>query len=330
MPLTDLFARLGTALFGGPATGADEVDTALLDEAVDAIVEAVDPRLRLMPRYRRRLAPAVTRTIHHLRSFAPQLPAAIELSRAAWGTDPYIGAFFATGAEVQQLLDRCVPLSGFFGDPANVRCNAAYGVLGMRREERNVLASVLVDDELRRDVAQTTVGFTTHTLIGLAAEPSITRGLLGEAILKRVAALALERIVAARDRATGLETRKSMLVTRLRMLNLRRGNLQQLAAGEPDPTAEIAALERELDATEEDRREVKASLATLDYSFEQIESILGEPERHLGLDSIDLRVSHTGYKLDAGSTRPGAELRLNELWIGSNLRAVIQPVHIPR
>ena len=329
MPLSSLFARVGAALFGG-SSEADDVDAALLDECVDAIVKAVDPRLKLMPRYRSRLAPATICSIRFLRSLAPRLPDPIELSRDAWSADPYVNAFFATPNDVQTCLDRNVELGAFFRDPSNAQLDAAYGVLGMRREERNVLASALVEGEVRRDVAQTTVGFTTHTLFGMARDIGTTRGLLGEAILERVAGLALERIVAVRDRAVELETRKSMLATRLRMLTLRRGNLQSLAAGEQDPSAEIAALQRELETTAEDHLELKTDLATLDHSFAQVEAVLGEPARHLGMDTIELRVSHTGYKVDAASPETAAALRLNELWIGSNLHAVIVPVCVPR
>ena len=330
MAITDLFKRLGAALFGRTVDPSDDFDTALLDEVVDAIVDAVDPRLRLMPRYRGRMASSAIRSIRFLRSLAPRLPAPVELSRATWGRDPYVSAFFAMGTDVQTLLDHSAELGAFFADPANVRCDAAYSVLGMRRDERNVLASALVDGEVRRDVAQTTVGFTGHTLIGTAGEESVTRGLLGEAILKRVAGIALERIVAARDHVAELETRKSVMATRLRVLSLRRGGLQQLATGEQDPAAEIATLEREYKATAEDHLEIKASLATLDYSFAQIEAVLGEPERYLGLNTVEMRVSHTGFKVAAGSQETAAPLRLNELWIGERLQAVIVPVRIPR
>ena len=330
MAITDIFARLGAALFARPAADpADEIDAALLEQIVDAVVEAVDPRLRLMPRYQKRLAPAAIRSIRFLRSLAPRLPTPIELSHAAWAADPYINAFFATSADVPRLLDRSAELHAFFDAAANVRFDAAYGVLAMRREERNVLASALVDGEMRRDVAQTTVSFAAHTLLGITEDALVTRGRLGEAILKRVAGLALERIVAVRDRATELQTRKSMLAARLRMLELRAGSLQTLAA-EQDPSAEIATIKRELATLAEDHMEVKTSLATLDHSFEQIEAVLGDPEHHLGVDSVELRLSHTGYKLDAASREPAADLRLNELWIGSNLRAVIVPVRIPR
>jgi hypothetical protein len=330
MAFSDIFARLGAALFASPAAEpSDEIDAALLEQAVDAVVEAVDPRLRLMPRYRKRLAPVVIRSIRFMRSLAPQLPQPIELSRAAWAADPYIDAFFATDADVQRLLDRSVELHAFFDAAANVRFDAAYGVLGMRRDERNVLASALVEGEMRADVAQTTVSFAAHTLLGITQDAAATRGRLGEAMLKRVAGLALERIVAVRDRASELQTRKSMLAARLRMLELRAGNMQALA-GEKDPSAEIATIKREIGTLAEDHTELKTNLATLDYSFEQIEAVLGDPEHHFGVDRVDLRVSHTGYKLDAASREPAADLRLNELWIGTNLRAVIIPVRIPR
>ena len=329
MAFSDIFARLGAALFASPADSADEIDAGLLQQAVDAVVEAVDPRLRLMPRYSKRLAPVVIRSIRFMRSLAPALPAPIELSRAAWATDPYVNAFFATAADVQTLLDRSVELRAFFEAAANVRFDAAYGVLGMRREERSVLASALVEGELRADVAQTTVSFAAHTLIGITHDALSTRGRLGEAMLKRVAGLALERIVAVRDRTTELQTRKSMLAARLRMLELRAGNMQALA-GEHDASAEIATIKREIATLAEDHTELKTNLATLAYSCEQIEAVLGEPERHFGLETADLRVSHTGYKLDAASREPAATLRLNELWIGTNLRAVIVPVRIPR
>ena len=331
MPFADIFSRLAASLFSSQATSpADDIEPALLDEAVDAIVEAVEPRIRLVPRYRGRLAPVAARTIRFMRSLAPALPAPIELSSAAWSVDPTINAFFATATDVTALLGRDDALQGFFANAANIGCDAAHCLLAMRREERRVLASAIVDGQLRSDVAQTTVGFAGHRLLAITGDALATRRLVGQAILERMASLALERIVATRERATDLDVRKSVLAARLRMLTLRRGSLRELAAGEQDPAIEIAAIERELKTTAQDHLEVKASIATLDYSIEQIEQVLGDPEQHVGLDTVAMRVNHMGYKLDAASAEPGTELKLNELWIGPNLRGVITPVHIPR
>ncbi len=331
MQLTDFFSRLASSLFGAQsAVPGDDIDPALLDEAVEAIVEAVEPSIRLVPKYRTRLAPSAIRTIRFMRSLAGALQAPIELSPKAWNTDSQINAFFATAADIPSLLRRSETLRVFFDKSENARCDAAYCLLAMRREERNVFASALVDGELRGDVPQTTVGFTDHRLLVATGDPTTTRRLVGQAILERMAALALERIMATRELATELEVRKSVLATRLRMLTLRRGALHELTADEPDPSQEIAAIERELAAATKDHRETKASLATLNYSIEQIECVLGKPEHHIGLDRIEMRVSHTGYKLDSNAMGPGAELRLNELWIGPRIRAVITLVRVPR
>lgn len=202
MSFTNIFSRLAGSLFGGPPIDpGDAIDPAMLDDAVDAIVDAVEPRIRVVPRYRKRLAPAATRTIRFMRSLAPALLAPIELSRAAWSADPYINAFFATVADVPAALGRSDELRVFFDAPANSQAEAAYALLAMRREERNVLAPALVDGEVRRDVAQTTAAFTGHVMFAIAAEPLVMRRLIGEAILERLAGLALERIVATRERA---------------------------------------------------------------------------------------------------------------------------------
>lgn len=332
MATSSIFARLAGALFGAQrGDPAADIDTELLDDAVDAIVEAVEPRIRLVPRYRTKIAPIATRAIRFMRTLAPLLPLPIGLSRAAWSSDAYVGAFFATGSDIDTLLSRDAALDAFFADPANVSHDAAHAVLVMRREERNVLASAIVDGELRGDVAQTTIGFASHRLFAVTADADATRRAVGQAILERLAALALERIVATRERASELDVRKSMLAARLRMLTLRRDSQKALAAaGESDASAEIASLQQQLKATAADHLETKASLATLDYSIEQIEAVLGEPQQHLGIDTFDVRVSHTGYKLDAASSEPGSQLHLSELWIGAKLRAVIAPVYVPR
>ena len=73
------------------------------------------------------------------------------------------------------VLGRSDEVRTFFADPANARSDAAYALLGMRREERTVLAPALVDGEVRRDMRQTTVGFAHHTLLATADAPVASR-----------------------------------------------------------------------------------------------------------------------------------------------------------
>jgi hypothetical protein len=84
MPFADLFSNVASRIFGAaPDGGAGKVEPELVQLAVEAIVDAVDPRLRSVSRYQSRIAPGAERTIAHLRSLARELPEPIEFTRAA-------------------------------------------------------------------------------------------------------------------------------------------------------------------------------------------------------------------------------------------------------
>ena len=263
--------------------------------AVEAIVDAVDPRLRSVSRYQSKIAPGAERTIAHMRALARDLPEPIEFSRAAWSSDPLLNAFFATATEMPALLGRSEELRAFFAAPANAAAAEAHALLGMLKAERQVFAPAIVDGALRQDVAQTTVSFDKHRLLAPAAELLDCRRQVGLLILRRMAELALERITALGERATELEQRKAMLGSRLRMLNLRRNGIEEIAAG--DASAEIAAIEKELKATVDDFHDAKASLATLDTRIEHIKAIFDAPAEHVSLARTELRVNRMGYKV---------------------------------
>ena len=331
MPFASLFSNVASRLFGAqPAGGAGAVEPELVQLAVEEIVEAVDPRLRSVSRYQSRIAPGVERTVVHLRAFARELPEPIELSRAAWSSNPLLTALFGNAADIPVLLGRSKELRAFFDAPANASATEAHALLAMFRVERNVFAPAIVNGAVQQDVAQTTVSFAQHRLFAPAAEMLDCRRQVGVLIFRRLAALALERITAAGERATELEQRKAMLGSRLRMLSLRRGGIEEMAGGAGGAGDEIAKIEAELKATVDDFHEAKASLATLESRIEHINAIFGAPAENVNLARTELRVNRMGYKVEADSGEPVSSLTLSELSIGKGLTVVIAFVRCPR
>ncbi|MDH3286538.1 MAG: hypothetical protein OEP48_02265, partial [Betaproteobacteria bacterium] len=234
-------------LFGeSPLGAANDPDRPIVEALIEAVVDAVDPRLRLVSNYREKLAPSVRRTITHMRELGREVPEPVELLRAAWGVNPLIGAFFATPDDIPALLGRSHELSAFFDAPANAAAQEAYALLGIKMEERTVLGTAFVQDAVQRDVAQKTIGFTGHRIVAAAAEALACRREVGTRIMRRLAALALQRITGKERRANELEERKAILAARLRLLTLRRGGLQSVAGEALDDSAEIESLERAL------------------------------------------------------------------------------------
>lgn len=331
MPFATLFSNVSAMLFGqSPLGAADDPDRPIVEALIEAVVDAVDPRLRLVSGYREKLAAGVRRTIAHMRELGREVPEPVDLTRAAWSANPFIGALFATADDIPVLFGRSHELTAFFDASANAGTQEAFALLGMKMEERTVLGAALVRDAVQRDVAQRTIGFSGHRIIAVAADALACRREVGARIMRRLAALALQRITARERRANELEERKAILAARLRLLTLRRGGLQSVTGDAPDESAEIENLERALQATVDDYIETKTNLATLDGTIAIINEILGAPERHLRLARVQRRVNRMGVLVAAESPETATNLEFLELALGEGLRAVIAIVHIPR
>jgi len=327
--MPSLLERVVEALFGSAAAQATDIDQPLVDDAIDAIVETVEPRLKLHGGYRAKLSGNVRATIAHLRALGRQFPSnPTLLTRAAWADDPFVRAVFASAADVPAVLGRSEELRRFFDEhPA---CDEAVALLGMRRHEKQVFAPKLEGELLRQDVAQTTVGFSDHTVIAPEQVPERTRLEIGRRILLRLAHLVLARVVAIGEKTRALAQDKAMLAVQLRMLQRGRDGLNSLVDGGAGTAARIREIERELASTSAEAAEAKASLATLDGYIEQINAVLSQPQSQVALEHVRLRVSRTGVKVDATSPEPADDLELNELALGDGLCATIRLVRVPR
>jgi len=310
-----LFTRLAGALFGGSDKPAD---AALIAEMTDAVVDAVEPKVRMHSRYRQKLEPCIRTSIAHLRALGNALAEPVPLTRAAWASDPRVNAFFAMAEDVRACLGRSPELRSFFDRGGDAE---AYALLGMKKEERSVLDP--------RDVAQTLVNFSGHRIVAPSATFAATRLETGRRIMLRLAQAALARIVAADAKATELQSRKAYLSSRLRLLRLAQDGLEGIVKDPATIAAEMKAVERELDQAVEGYIEAKAGAATIEGYLQQIEDVFSHPEQHVALTHQPLRVSRLGVRVEGEAAGPVNELALAELSIG-DFRAVIAIARCPR
>lgn len=296
----------------------EQPDSALVAEMTDAVVDAVEPKVRMHSRYRQKLEPCIRTSIAHLRALGRALAEPVPLTRAAWASDPRVNAFFATAADVRACLGRSPELRGFFDRGGDAE---AYALLGMKKEERSVLD--------QRDAAQTLVNFSGHRIIAPAATLAATRLETGRRVMLRLAQAALARIVAADAKATELQSRKTYLSSRLRLLRLAQEGLEGIVKDPATIAAEMKAVERELDQAVEGYIEAKAGAATIEGYLQQIEDVFSHPEQHVALTHQPLRVSRLGVRVEGDAPGPVNELALAELAIG-DFRAAIAIARCPR
>jgi hypothetical protein len=319
------------ALLRGKPDDVPNVDAALVREALDATVDVVDTRIRLIPRYASKLEPAIRRTIAHLRELAPSIPPPLELSPANWSAQPELNAYFATVQDIGELLDRSRELRRWFDDPAHAADSEAFALLAMRKEEKTVLEPALVDGAVRQDVARTHLSFSGHRLFAVRASMDETRVEVGWILIRRLAEMALRRICAQLDLAGNLEQRKAFLAAKLRYLNVTAESLDDVLGDQPGGHAEqIRQVENEIAETVDALSEAKGSLATMDGYLAHLREVLEDPSAHLALTRTDIRVDRLGVVVSAASSEPATTLSLLELSIGETVRVVIAPVRCPR
>jgi hypothetical protein len=320
-----LFDRLAAALFGAQPSA----DAGLVAEMIEAVVDAVEPKVRMHSRYRHKLEPHIRQSIEHLRALAREPLEPVLLSRAAWASDPRVNAFFATAADVRLCLGRANELRSFLDQPANAALQEAYALLGMKKEERSVLGMALRGDAVQRDVAQTQISFTGHRIIAPSETLAATHLEVGRRILLRLAQVSLMRILEADAKATELQSRKAYLGSRLRLLRLAEDGMEGIVKDHATIAAEMKAVERELTQTVEGYIAAKASAATIEGYLQQIADVFSRPQEHVSLVRTPLRVSRLGVRVEGDSQESANELSLAEIVIGE-FRAAIAIVRCPR
>jgi len=331
MAQSSLFDRVVSTLFGGGQPRLDnEADRQVIADTIEAVVETVEPRVRLNARYRDKLEGGIRATIAHMRAIAGEGLDPILLARAAWNDDPCLNAVFARADDVPACLGGSRELRAFFDVPANRDVQEAYALLIMKKEERTVLAPRLQGDKLEQDIAQVTVNFSGHRVIAPTATLLDTRREIGKRIMQRLAQIALSRIIALDTKATELAEHKGFLAARMRLLNLARDGMEGIVKDPATISQEMKEVEREMKDTMADFIEAKSSLATLDGYIKQIDGVFSHPDQHLTLTHTPLRVNRMGFKSDDASSGPVNDLNLVELSIGEDLRIAIAIVRCPR
>lgn len=82
MAVTGFFDRVVQALFRAAGGAPEEqAEPQLFHDVIDMIVETVEPRVRMHPRYREKLQALVRATVRHLRTLGATVAAPLLLSR---------------------------------------------------------------------------------------------------------------------------------------------------------------------------------------------------------------------------------------------------------
>ncbi len=144
--------------------GARDIDP-LLNAAVERAVYRVEPRLKQIRGYPGRYRPFMGPVLAQVRQLSASVPGPVTVDAEHYIRDPFVHALFGSPEDIRRFLCSTQAMRDHV---ARHGAGELYALLSMRRTEKTVFGMEASGEVLRRDVAQRTVSFSDHQLIGLA------------------------------------------------------------------------------------------------------------------------------------------------------------------
>ena len=287
----------------------DRESDEIVDWAAEKAIALTNPKLKLLPTCRKRLAPAIDTTIKFLRAQIATLPAVHILSSKVWPDDPVLRAFFVAPSDIQDVIGGSENLRAVFDKHPEL--DAAYVVLGMAYRIQPVFGMALHGTTVQRDVAQTNASFSDHRVRLCDRDESSLRRVIGVEVFEYLLSQAMSEIGEDRVERQDLQTSRSLMRTRLRLLQQHGPGLGSMLGEAPAAQSEQARLAAELLENERQLEALGGGDSILEAELECLVDVLGNPQRYLHFDSKRLRLNRMNLVLDEGSTEPGAEINFS-------------------
>lgn len=249
----------------------------LVRDLIERAVDATDPWLRAVSGYRKKLRPAVIRSLEHVTSMMEALPPAVPLCIGCYDENPLLKAIFTSRDEMFAVLGNDRNLKLFLQGTETV-LREVIALLIMEKKENTIFGAEMTGDVVVRDVPQTTVSFVSHRFVDPASNEAEARRLLGFRAYDRLISLALRRITGMKVERKDLEGRRGMLQAKLDLLQRGgwgfEGDDSGRSSGMPGMEEEIGLINTRLGRLGGDDRMLEAYLDALI-------DVLGHPEQHL-------------------------------------------------
>jgi hypothetical protein len=185
-----------------------------LEETLAWALDQVEPRLKQIGGYPHRYAPALSHAMAYCRHLAGQVPGPVEINRQAFTQDSLVHAIFGSPEGIVQALAQSRTMREW-----RLACPSGqdvFALMGMRLREKDILGVGVSEGNLQRDVPQTVVYFSDHTLTNLASNHEATRSLLERQFLSDLLDRVKDRVEAIRQEKQRLEKERDELQARLR------------------------------------------------------------------------------------------------------------------
>ncbi|QKS30728.1 MAG: hypothetical protein FAZ92_01237 [Accumulibacter sp.] len=316
-------------LFGGNdvATGT-VVDPAVIETRIEQVVGIVNPRLKLVPGYRRRLAPAVEQAVLYCRKIEAQIPRAIEASAALWADNPVLRAVFASARDVPAVFSRSRAVQDFFDQAADA--DHVWAALRFIRCEEQRVVVATSGDVVQRDVVRTAVSCGDKKVVLPSGCEEEARLEIRRRAFRFLANEALRQIASAAVISNDLATQRSILLDRLMILKGQRAGLETVVGHGGRREVQIEEVEASLSRNEQALAACSIAGNALEHAIERIQHVLMHGADHLHIETARLRLDQMNLVVPEGSDEAAVDIALPLVVVRSAPVISLLPCRFPR
>lgn len=282
--------RLLQSIFGNYKGGS--YPESLVRECIERAVDGTDPWLRAVSGYRKKLRPAVLRSMDHVMALVDGLPSPMPMRLGNYTDDLFLKSLFISGDDMKKVFAGDWTLSEFIRGPG-ARAARITALMAMEKQEKVTLIEDHSGDVVLRDVRQVTVTFDAHRFFDPSADEVETRRLLRRRAYDHLLGLVLKRLTGIKAERGELEKRRLLLQTKLNLLEQEGWGFDQVDTSKKIGVAEVEVRISEIEAQLE---ELGGDDRMLPRCLEIVADVLGRPEEHLWGENETIFIGSMGVK----------------------------------
>lgn len=252
-------------------------------ETVDHVAGTVDPSIKNVRGYRKRLTPKILHCQAFCRKIVEQIPGPIDLDIQDYSSAPLMKAAFPGHDKISPILREAETFLTGVTEKETER----VALLTMNHEEREFFGTAKHRQMVVGDAKLTSVTFSDHKIVGLATSLEKSRHRLENTIFDVIIETASHRLADHKEEYGELKANKEKLKAMLKMFGGQVGLQGDLRDETEEKLDKVKTL---LQETENSLLEEKANVEMPEDRLEFLTDYLAQPEKVMDIKLISLRL----------------------------------------
>lgn len=256
------------------------------NQLIEYLVATVEPKIRTVSGYRKRLRIPLQICLQHCKSMVTQIPGPIHLKRSNYYSDPLIKAAFVGSAKIEDLLaspEAQMPLR-------NPSDSERFALLTMTSTEKTIFGPKKQGDMIVGDAAMQTITFTDHKIVGLGATLESSRDELEKLSLEVIAEAAARQLAARKSHLAELRHQHESLRAMSRMFGGGSRARSVFGVYNMEEQEKLRKIEQLLKETELELAAVSKEIEAPKDRLVMLEGFLGAPDKILDMRLVSFRL----------------------------------------